>query len=210
MTIAPSPPCPRQVGGNAQVKPPSAVATAAATQGTQAPKAAVTIAAAPTRGVASAGKKPTASNKSASTNATAKATKPDANMYAKSTTPFAMNDVTAGSVHRARQICNTDFERLQQLSNFFVTNGEATARSPTFTRSRENRQPLLVLLIVSTTLINYGETSSSGVTASVRWTMNFSSMYNSNAAASSINLTRTGDRNEKKAKDFTKDSQLLS
>ncbi|KAE9003082.1 hypothetical protein PR003_g17503 [Phytophthora rubi] len=84
-------------------------------------------------------------------------------MYAKSITPFVLNDVTAGSGHRARQICNTDFERLQQLFNFFVTNGEATARainanvnakrahvdqwvrgtvnskarSPTFTRSRE-------------------------------------------------------------------------
>ncbi|KAE9348350.1 hypothetical protein PF008_g7376 [Phytophthora fragariae] len=107
------------VGGNAHVKLPSAVATAAATQ---APKSAATIAA-PTRhasrGVASAGKKPTAnensnggnnanaSNMRVNTNATTKATKatkPNVDMNAKTTAPFALNDVTAGSVHHARQI----------------------------------------------------------------------------------------------------------
>ncbi|KAE8964917.1 hypothetical protein PF005_g29429 [Phytophthora fragariae] len=112
----------------AQVKPASAKATAAATQ---APKAAATIAAAPTREVASAGKKPTtdkngnggknanASNKNAGTNATAKAAKSNADMNAKSTTPFAMSDVTAGSVQRARQIRKTDFERFQKFYNFW-------------------------------------------------------------------------------------------
>ncbi|KAE9333067.1 hypothetical protein PF008_g14628 [Phytophthora fragariae] len=126
------------VGGNAQVKPPSAVATAAATQ---APKAAATNAAAPTRGVVSADKKPTANtnysggkngsarNKSASTNATAEATKPNADINAKSATPFALNDVAAASVHRALQIRNTDFERLQKLYNFFVANDETTTRA---------------------------------------------------------------------------------
>ncbi|KAE9341617.1 hypothetical protein PR003_g9892 [Phytophthora rubi] len=81
----------QQVGSNAQVKPPSAVATAVVTQ---APKSADAIAAAPTRGVASTGKNITAnknynggknanaSNQSASTNATAKATKPNADMNA--------------------------------------------------------------------------------------------------------------------------------
>ncbi|KAE9294971.1 hypothetical protein PR003_g24130 [Phytophthora rubi] len=130
----------QQAGGNAQVKPSSAVATAAAAQATQAPKTPVTIAVTPTRGVASAGKKPTTnknynsgtnanvSNKSASTNATAKAVKPNADMNAQSTTPFA-HDVAAGSEHRARHIRNTDFERLQQLFNLFVTSDDATARA---------------------------------------------------------------------------------
>ncbi|KAE9048121.1 hypothetical protein PR003_g7518 [Phytophthora rubi] len=191
-THPPSPPCPRQVGGNTQVKPPGAVATAAATQ---APKTVVTIVAAPTRGVASAGMKPTAnknynggknenvSNKSASMNATAKAIKPNADMNAKSTAPFALNDVTAGSVHRARQIGNTNFKRFQKLYNFFITSDEATARAinanvsakrdqvDQWVRGAVNfkalayihkiRQGLLVVLIVSTTLVKYGERSSS-------------------------------------------------
>ncbi|KAE9009026.1 hypothetical protein PR003_g16024 [Phytophthora rubi] len=38
------------------------------------------------------------------TNATTKATKPNVDMNAKTTAPFALNDVTAGSVHHARQI----------------------------------------------------------------------------------------------------------
>ncbi|KAE9272890.1 hypothetical protein PF008_g29985 [Phytophthora fragariae] len=86
---------------NAQVKLPSAVATAAVTQ---TPKSAAALAAAPTRGVASAGKKPTANknynggkNASANMNATAKATKPNADMNTKSTAPFALNDVTAAN-----------------------------------------------------------------------------------------------------------------
>ncbi|KAE9086767.1 hypothetical protein PF006_g25956 [Phytophthora fragariae] len=101
----------QQAGGNAQVKPSSAVATAAAAQATQAPKTPVTIAVTPTRGVASAGKKPT-TNKN----------------YNSEHHTFA-HDVAAGSEHRARHIRNTDFERLQQLFNLFVTNDDATARA---------------------------------------------------------------------------------
>ncbi|EGZ14202.1 hypothetical protein PHYSODRAFT_361357 [Phytophthora sojae] len=96
---------------NAQVKPVSAKATAAATQ---APKAAVTVAAAPTREVASAGKKPNA-NKN--------------DNGAKNATPFALTDITASSVQRARQIRKTDFERFQKFHNFFVANDEAAARA---------------------------------------------------------------------------------
>ncbi|KAE8900094.1 hypothetical protein PF005_g8735 [Phytophthora fragariae] len=48
-------------------------------------------------------------------------------MNAKSTTPFALNDVTAGSVHRPHQIRNTDFQRFQKLYNFCIANDEDTA-----------------------------------------------------------------------------------
>ncbi|KAE9278572.1 hypothetical protein PR003_g28482 [Phytophthora rubi] len=172
----PSLPCARQVGGNAQVKTPSAAATAAATQ---APKAAATIAAAPTRGVASTGNKPTtnknysggnnanASNKSASTNATAKGIKPNADMNAKSTTLFALNDLTAGIVQRAGQIRKTGFERPQKFYKLFVAKGEqvvqwmrrtVNSKALAYIREiQEIRQTLLVLLIVSTALTKYGE-----------------------------------------------------
>ncbi|KAE8882588.1 hypothetical protein PF005_g23321 [Phytophthora fragariae] len=172
----PSPPCARQVGSNEQVKTPSAAATAAATH---APKAAATIAAAPTRGVASAGNKPTAnknysggnnanaSNKSASMNATAKGIKPHADMNANSTTLFALNDLTAGIVQRAGQIRKTCFERPQKFYKLFVAKGEqvvqwmrGTVNSKALAYIREiqeTRQTLLVLLIVSTALTKYDE-----------------------------------------------------
>ncbi|KAE9036777.1 hypothetical protein PR001_g8676 [Phytophthora rubi] len=50
-------------------------------------------------------------------------------MNGKSAPPFALNDGTADSVHRARQIRNTDFERRRKLYNFFVTDDETTARA---------------------------------------------------------------------------------
>ncbi|KAE9065244.1 hypothetical protein PF006_g30508, partial [Phytophthora fragariae] len=176
--------CACQVGGNAPVKLPGAVTKAAATQARRLRSPSLQL-----RRVAwrrstanknyNGGKNVNASNKSASMNATAKATKPNADMNAKSTAPFALNDVTAGSVHRAHLIRNTDFERLQKLYNFFVANVNAKCEHVDQVRGavnsktlayihkiQENRQALHVLLIVSTTLAKYGERSSFGATAS--------------------------------------------
>ncbi|KAE8959957.1 hypothetical protein PR001_g30543, partial [Phytophthora rubi] len=85
------------------------------------------------------GKNVNVSNKSASMNATAK---PNADMNAKSTVPFALNDVTAGSVHRAHLIRNTDFERLQKLYNFFVANVNAKGEHVDQVRGAVNSKTL--------------------------------------------------------------------
>ncbi|KAE9280962.1 hypothetical protein PF008_g28012 [Phytophthora fragariae] len=123
-------PCACQVGGNAPVKLPGAVTKAAATQARRLRSPSLQLRRVEWRRSTANknyndGKNVNASNKSASMNATAKATKPNADMNAKSTAPFALNDVTAGSVHRAHLIRNTDFERLQKLYNFFVANVNA-------------------------------------------------------------------------------------
>jgi hypothetical protein len=152
------------------VKPASAKATAAATQ---AAKASVTVAAAPTREVQSA-----PANKSTK-NASAKANNKPAVAGAK---PFALSDVTVASVQRARQIRKADFERFQKLHNFFVANDEATARTingkanakreqvdqwvggavnpQAMTCIQEVQEPqpaLLALIIVSAAIAKYGE-----------------------------------------------------
>ncbi|KAE8889323.1 hypothetical protein PF010_g29969 [Phytophthora fragariae] len=178
--------CACQVGGNAPVKLPGAVTKAAATQARRLRSPSLQLRRVEWRRSTANknyndGKNVNASNKSASMNATAKATKPNADMNAKSTAPFALNDVTAGSVHRAHLIRNTDFERLQKLYNFFVANVNAKGEHVDQVRGalnsktlayihkiQENRQALHVLLIVSTTLAKYGERSSFGATASVR------------------------------------------
>ncbi|KAE8995970.1 hypothetical protein PR001_g19981, partial [Phytophthora rubi] len=186
----PSLPCARRVGCKAQVKTPSASVTAAATQ---APKAVATIAAAPTRGVASAGNKPTAnknysggnnanaSNKSASTNATATEIKPNADMNAKSTTLFALNDLTAGIVQRAGQIRKTYFERPQKFYKLFAAKceqvvqwmrGTVNSKALAYIREiQETRQTLLVLSSCQLRSPSTARRSWIGATASARWTV---------------------------------------
>jgi hypothetical protein len=151
---------------NAQVKPVSAKAASAAVQPT---KVAATVAAAPTRAVKSAGK----TNTKAVTTTVAKNT---------SAKPFAVTDVTAWAVQRARQIRKTDFERFVKLHNFFTASDDAVAR-PINNKTnakreqvdqwlrgafnpkvllciqevQEPQQALLALIIVSAAIAKYGE-----------------------------------------------------